>query len=193
MCGGSLFYRHLRGVAVGLSPRVRGKPVSMADANCAGGSIPACAGEAAIERGQVEQQKVYPRVCGGSDASSANDATRAGLSPRVRGKRRWRRSEWRPPGSIPACAGEAAGYDMDMRHYSVYPRVCGGSTGRNLVMNRNTGLSPRVRGKRRRRGRRTPGAGSIPACAGEACRRRTPAGSAGVYPRVCGGSASISS
>ena len=71
----------------------------------------------------------------------------------------------------------------------VYPRVCGGSPGRRLVACISAGLSPRVRGKRLVYQAAAAGAGSIPACAGEAacglwiCRK------APVYPRVCGGSA----
>ena len=49
------------------------------------------------------------------------------------------------------------------------------------------GLSPRVRGKRHRRGCRPPRRRSIPACAGETPTRGQPEVVSGVYPRVCGG------
>jgi len=67
--------------------------------------------------------------------------------------------------------------------------VCGGTLNGQMLLNRDAGLSPRVRGNRP--GRLAGGgvAGSIPACAGE------PEASYGaiyihkVYPRVCGGTA----
>ena len=49
------------------------------------------------------------------------------------------------------------------------------------------GLSPRVRGNRPRRRRRSESRRSIPACAGEPRERRGPVPPAPVYPRVCGG------
>ena len=49
------------------------------------------------------------------------------------------------------------------------------------------GLSPRVRGNPHRTHHRYPRARSIPACAGEPCRRPAKAGLGTVYPRVCGG------
>ena len=57
----------------------------------------------------------------------------------------------------------------------------------------NTGLSPRVRGNRRRPTRVWQRSGSIPACAGEP--RPSPASrrTRTVYPRVCGGTARSSS
>ena len=49
------------------------------------------------------------------------------------------------------------------------------------------GPSPRVRGSPRRAKSGDAPRGSIPACAGEPVRRRTPASSSRVHPRVCGG------
>ena len=69
---------------------------------------------------------------------------------------------------------------------------------RPLASSVGTGLSPRVRGSRVRRGEQGPCAGSIrgeqgpcagsiPACAGEPVRDGVPMRISQVYPRVCGG------
>ena len=73
----------------------------------------------------------------------------------------------------------------------VYPRVCGGTAGETVRANAAAGLSPRVRGNRMRCHRRTPVAGSIPACAGEPAPAFRPSRTLPVYPRVCGGTAAI--
>ena len=69
----------------------------------------------------------------------------------------------------------------------VYPRVCGGTGLLGIALRGLGGLSPRVRGNRRRRRRLGKIPGSIPACAGEPICRVTPVCSLTVYPRVCGG------
>ena len=173
---------------MGLSPRVRGKLRYSFIARPPLRSIPACAGEAGRRPGTADRQGVYPRVCGGSMAREWRDEGRGGLSPRVRGKRR------RVPGgatsrrSIPACAGEARRQLAQQIPAEVYPRVCGGSVGEVLGGVLVDGLSPRVRGKRRRGGGAPRRRGSIPACAGEAVIISLLCRGGGVYPRVCGGS-----
>ena len=111
-----------------------------------------------------------------------------GLSPRVRGKptRPWPAAP--PMRSIPACAGEARGCSSGRKMKRVYPRVCGGSSLRKLLTSAGHGLSPRVRGKRRRATMRLTLPRSIPACAGEAFFFVPAPGFPAVYPRVCGGS-----
>ena len=102
--GGSAF-----SVIGGLSPRVRGKPQRINRAVSWTRSIPACAGEAEVTAYVKVRKAVYPRVCGGSMEESVRRAGQAGLSPRVRGKRSRCRQPQPARGSIPACAGEAAG------------------------------------------------------------------------------------
>ena len=93
------------------------------------------------------------------------------------------------PGSIPACAGETLPLVPPLAMATVYPRVCGGNpTGRSRRIPAS-GLSPRVRGKHRRRHRRPDARRSIPACAGETECSELPFSSVRVYPRVCGGNA----
>ena len=66
VCGGTVYAQTLDIEGRGLSPRVRGNlglgHVALGDE----GSIPACAGEPAFGLESVGQQRVYPRVCGGT-------------------------------------------------------------------------------------------------------------------------------
>ena len=110
------------------------------------GSIPACAGEP-VNRGQVFCHRgVYPRVCGGTGFGGHSLLALLGLSPRVRGNRLRRPLAPCSPGSIPACAGEPIADGDWVIIYEVYPRVCGGTTGRKKENGKEEGLSPRVRG-----------------------------------------------
>ena len=69
----------------------------------------------------------------------------------------------------------------------VYPRVCGGTESAAVAELLWHGLSPRVRGNHIDAGDPVPFDRSIPACAGEPRPEKAGRGSAGVYPRVCGG------
>ena len=129
-------------------------------------------------------------MCGGTGIAKTMQQPGAGLSPRVRGN-----PPGPPPpelnaGSIPACAGEPQRRQISSGGGGVYPRVCGGTRGTASGAGRVKGLSPRVRGNRRRPGRLPMPRGSIPACAGEPPRPRARVAVAAVYPRVCGGTQS---
>ena len=65
--------------------------------------------------------------------------------------------------------------------------MCGGTSRRPGPTASRPGLSPRVRGNRRRPPARPGRPRSIPACAGEPGSRGGGAGLSWVYPRVCGG------
>ena len=107
VCGGSVPFGPPFILNAGLSPRVRGKLGGGSSGRVGVGSIPACAGEALRAAAERVTPAVYPRVCGGSNSSTAYKATLQGLSPRVRGKLRRQLVEVADEGSIPACAGEA--------------------------------------------------------------------------------------
>ena len=151
----------------GLSPRVRGNLARLLHRAGEIGSIPACAGEPSQPSACNPNCRVYPRVCGGTAASTLQAEFDNGLSPRVRGNPRSR--SWRSfvTGSIPACAGEPIRTRSGRLAMSVYPRVCGGTGVVSEGSRARMGLSPRVRGNQsgfypeETRGR------SIPACAGE--------------------------
>ncbi len=90
----------------GLSPRVRGSRERAGRHAPWRRSIPARAGEPASAGGDMRQETVYPRACGGAGAVLKLNWHSFGLSPRVRG------SPFRQPirpsrqRSIPARAGE---------------------------------------------------------------------------------------
>ena len=190
MCGGT-GSAHTKGSRCpGLSPRVRGNRIDYYAIGDSKGSIPACAGEPALDAHGRRAFEVYPRVCGGTWGAVGVLGSKPGLSPRVRGNQT-ASCEWnRPRRSIPACAGEPWTPSGRRRARGVYPRVCGGTAFQLGADGVIEGLSPRVRGNRgwprSNMGRR----GSIPACAGEPHPSRTAASGCRVYPRVCGGTSS---
>ena len=173
--------------AMGLSPRMRGNRDAQHHQPDAPGSIPAYAGEPAAGRGRSLPPTVYPRVCGGTQASAGIGAKAEGLSPRMRGNHWLGGGRGAGGGSIPAYAGEPRFLLTECDKMTVYPRVCGGTPCRITCHLSVSGLSPRMRGNRPAVWRGLRWAGSIPAYAGEPSGRMAPAGSSGVYPRVCGG------
>ena len=89
--------------------------------------------------------------------------------------------------SIPACAGEPRGRRRMLETLQVYPRVCGGTQFASAPVPAVQGLSPRVRGNRRRCCLTALRLRSIPACAGEPPLAVNDGQGSRVYPRVCGG------
>ena len=115
-----------------------------------------------------------------------------GLSPRVRGNRGSAPVGVVGSGSIPACAGEPRSPIFRKSVTRVYPRVCGGTPAVMNQVDREWGLSPRVRGNRFIKAFGGVYRGSIPACAGEPASLLAFNFSNRVYPRVCGGTGSNS-
>ena len=174
-------------MGISLSPRVRGNRHQRVGVDRVEGSIPACAGEPPPSGSVWVASRVYPRVCGGTPGVNGAFRPAEGLSPRVRGNQQRSQAPAPRRGSIPACAGEPGTRLFSFGEIGVYPRVCGGTSSAWLICCSRLGLSPRVRGNRRRRRPRGRRGGSIPACAGEPRAHLGSARSAGVYPRVCGG------
>ena len=187
MCGGTTGRRAEGQPCGGLSPCVRGNPVSPSGAPKAWGSIPACAGEPHPADDEAVGRTVYPRVCGGTETGLHVDMGHKGLSPRVRGNLSLWASSGRCWGSIPACAGEPITAATEAASVRVYPRVCGGTECPRATGRYARGLSPRVRGNPGYGRGEACGRGSIPACAGEPHADEPGRGLCGVYPRVCGG------
>ena len=187
VCGGTQWSFDILRASGGLSPRVRGNQSQAQPEQRHLGSIPACAGEPSLRRQPGTEQRVYPRVCGGTGKGAALYLTRKGLSPRVRGNPFAHESVVGSARSIPACAGEPARSRWCDRRSRVYPRVCGGTAASASVTCRSSGLSPRVRGNPGYPGIVAGELGSIPACAGEPYGRRLFLCCCRVYPRVCGG------
>ena len=174
-------------IKTGLSPRVRGNHSMPAWGTRSVRSIPACAGEPAWCLRPTSSAMVYPRVCGGTGLPAVWWHRCRGLSPRVRGNPVTSISSGSRARSIPACAGEPRSPMAPLPMRKVYPRVCGGTMVTPPPRNANPGLSPRVRGNRRRPGPVGWPGWSIPACAGEPTTAIGTAGICQVYPRVCGG------
>ena len=187
MCGGTLEKEYPVPVDLGLSLRVRGNPSVESADYVHRRSIPACAGEPQGVAGHDGHRRVYPRVCGGTQNSSRPSVVAAGLSPRVRGNRHRRRRHNPADGSIPACAGEPPPSARFSSSPAVYPRVCGRTRAMRPLGAMVKGLSPRVRGNLRYRGRCQHLIRSIPACAGEPHAAVGQRRQGAVYPRVCGG------
>ena len=187
VCGGTSVVGCGRGVAIGLSPRVRGNRLLRERRALQRRSIPACAGEPRQIELSVLAWRVYPRVCGGTSEWEIAGEPWQGLSPRVRGNRDGGIYTRYSHGSIPACAGEPCLDGIGPIPAGVYPRVCGGTPPFARCACVNWGLSPRVRGNLFGVLVWIEVRGSIPACAGEPDRGAEHAASAAVYPRVCGG------
>ncbi len=187
VCGGTTFPAGSCVTIAGLSPRVRGNHRQRHNVIALQGSIPACAGEPPPGGKGKMQTLVYPRVCGGTAHRNFDRRALLGLSPRVRGNQGgiWRGCA--AGGSIPACAGEPAALRVETMRDRVYPRVCGGTPRTGERVSIVYGLSPRVRGNRRKEQLPNGHIRSIPACAGEPTWRRDAGRGPKVYPRVCGG------
>ena len=193
VCGGTCKAQYGAAAGRGLSPRVRGNLWKCALPVNLRWSIPACAGEPRRRGGGQRWAGVYPRVCGGTEGARRAIAGGQGLSPRVRGNRVHRQAEGVKIGSIPACAGEPYQHHPPPHRREVYPRVCGGTYHGCRGPHCPPGLSPRVRGNRGRQRRFLQQPRSIPACAGEPGTVPAAGGTRTVYPRVCGGTATIQS
>ena len=166
-CGGTAQCRRCSEELPGLSPRVRGNLGDVADTEPPAGSIPARAGEprsAIIAQWAV---RVYPRACGGTEASIPVMNIAGGLSPRVRGNQRYIGVQPVMLGSIPARAGEPQDCPLPPTPGWVYPRACGGTKAGGSAQCPLAGLSPRVRGNLPGRAATPIGTRSIPARAGE--------------------------
>ena len=151
------------------------------------GSIPACTGEPEPPSRTATPNQVYPRVYGGTFYNTGKERIETGLSPRVRGNHFFGVHSLGQVGSIPACTGEPGWWRTCAPSGGVYPRVYGGTWIEMEEKTGKRGLSPRVRGNRRRRAARDLDVRSIPACTGEPGKRGIFPCRCGVYPRVYGG------
>ena len=114
-------------------------------------------------------------------------ASHWGLSPRRRGNRSVQCMTLTTCGSIPAQAGEPWPAALQAPTSRVYPRAGGGTFANRLLVQRDSGLSPRRRGNPLRPAGLVYHVGSIPAQAGEPTWRRSWRLSTRVYPRAGGG------
>ena len=185
--GGNYESGATEGGANGLSPRGRGKPRTHKPGRDTAGSIPAWAGETVGGLKSLIAEGVYPRVGGGNDRGFHRDVLAEGLSPRGRGKPDPDIIMEDGLRSIPAWAGETADRTRSSKAARVYPRVGGGNAAITASQSKQSGLSPRGRGKPRHCPLWRCVEGSIPAWAGETEGYPAKRQNAEVYPRVGGG------
>ena len=167
-CGATLRAHVVHPHCGGLSPRVRGNP------------------DVLVDHWRILNPRVYPRACGATLCCPGCERRGCGLSPRVRGNRHLVEADLPHGGSIPARAGQPLRPACTIAHTVVYPRACGATAMRYRYDRQSTGLSPRVRGNRRKPVRPSTTAGSIPARAGQPWCRTSPSRFGWVYPRACG-------
>ena len=170
----------------GLSPRVRGNRTGLGLQLYWPGPIPARAGQPLPWRRRARPSRAYPRACGATRYPEALALQLPGLSPRVRGNRRYRQGHHPLQGPIPARAGQPLTQFSRFVNKGAYPRACGATKGLRPMIRFAGGLSPRVRGNRHAADEVQVALGPIPARAGQ------PGGVGGVghdggaYPRACG-------
>ena len=186
VCGENSGWSFCRAGRPGSSPRVRGKPAVGHRRLDAGRLIPACAGKTKPARPRRLGPWAHPRVCGENAGDPGHARVLGGSSPRVRGKPSTFNDSGGVSRLIPACAGKTARTSRCGSGTAAHPRVCGENPGGVGVGGGDDGSSPRVRGKRRRRGRLRDRMGLIPACAGKTPALMASAALDRAHPRVCG-------
>ena len=106
VCGENATWGWADVLAMGSSPRVRGKPLRGFFPRPRKGLIPACAGKTQQGLPLLRQPRAHPRVCGENPKKVRRVSAAVGSSPRVRGKRRSSAASIVQVGLIPACAGK---------------------------------------------------------------------------------------
>ncbi len=185
--GGTRRFPHPARKSRGLSPPTRGNPGRHAPAPRPSRSIPAHAGEPAGCRRRFISAAVYPRPRGGTRLFGRRARIRRGLSPPTRGNPHRFGVNCVPERSIPAHAGEPAGFRAVRLNREVYPRPRGGTALVDLSDRAVSGLSPPTRGNRRSGQRLARNPRSIPAHAGEPRAAHLKRAIGSVYPRPRGG------
>ncbi len=184
--GATACFQAHRAVGRGLSPCVRGYH-RLAGGRCGFlGSIPVCTG---LPRGRGDHRSsggVYPRVYGATRTTCSIAFRLRGLSPCVRGYRAPRLVEEAAAGSIPVCTGLPRTKLSLVVGRGVYPRVYGATLQDATETVQQAGLSPCVRGYRRKNAILLMGLGSIPVCTGLPPSRLRTKAPLRVYPRVYG-------
>ena len=109
-CGENLESRSIAPLAIGSSPRVRGKLAAVLDDPARTGLIPARAGKTSWRIVPLMEHEAHPRACGENLVSGVVLHLMSGSSPRVRGKLGGDAHRVERPGLIPARAGKTASF-----------------------------------------------------------------------------------
>ena len=170
----------------GTSPRMRGKPAEKIGCPPSSRNIPAYAGKTFDIGDAVAGQKEHPRVCGENGATIGRGISRAGTSPRMRGKLMGGVPAVQRMRNIPAYAGKTCLRAFSPNVLSEHPRVCGENEWNTASPITQTGTSPRMRGKRPQHPAPTAYRGNIPAYAGKTILLSSRSRTSPEHPRVCG-------
>ena len=146
---------------------MRGKRFCRALRLVRSGLIPAHAGKTCCASAIVTPPRAHPRACGENQEASPHRGGLPGSSPRMRGKRIWRRIRMPLRRLIPAHAGKTPSSLAGIRRCKAHPRACGENVFENAGGVVGEGSSPRMRGKRWRGLWRRLRTGLIPAHAGK--------------------------
>ena len=150
VCGENLAVAVLTAAEKGSPPRVRGKLTLYLPDFRPHRITPACAGKTHGFLRALSCCQDHPRVCGENRSFSENPAPISGSPPRVRGKHGENRTEGRPEGITPACAGKTKFCLVISSSIRDHPRVCGENPVNPTQTIRGSGSPPRVRGKQNR-------------------------------------------
>lgn len=117
----------------GLSPPTRGNLLCCSIAGIRRGPIPAYAGEPNRDAHSPDATGVYPRLRGGTATTTAGTSYLTGLSPPARGNPKQDDGGYKKAGPIPACAGEPPSALIRLHWSGAYPRLRGGTSGRQHI------------------------------------------------------------
>ena len=172
--------------ATGSSPHARGTHHGLRPARVHGRFIPACAGNAVLAALGVGTVTVHPRMRGERMAKATGGNEPTGSSPHARGTPP--NPPMRSSGNrfIPACAGNAFSQGKQPVERAVHPRMRGERIGLAYLSAALIGSSPHARGTLANVGSRDVCCRFIPACAGNAPRRRGDTRPHPVHPRMRG-------
>ncbi|EFW09849.1 hypothetical protein HMPREF9005_1173 [Actinomyces sp. oral taxon 178 str. F0338] len=148
--------------------------------------IPARAGKTTVPGTVPKRKRAHPRACGENVRVCGAPPGRAGSSPRVRGKLGDEGYDAVGGGLIPARAGKTAIEAGKALATAAHPRACGENSLMSARASRNSGSSPRVRGKHGLDQRNGQIRGLIPARAGKTGWRRRRWAGRPAHPRACG-------
>ena len=185
-CGENALAPHRYCVALGSSPRVRGKRRGVARRARAPGLIPARAGKTSPGGGRGRGTAAHPRACGENTDAGASAPASAGSSPRVRGKRPCARVAGLAGRLIPARAGKTPISPACCASTPAHPRACGENAFITAQQQLLSGSSPRVRGKRTGMRLFPEIPGLIPARAGKTSESAQASQPYRAHPRACG-------
>ena len=155
--GENVVLRRLSAVAAGSSPRGRGKPTTPEAGQQWPRLIPAWAGKTWLRAVILPSPGAHPRVGGENVVAETKNFSRAGSSPRGRGKRHARRAVVCAVRLIPAWAGKTLQTTSCRRALKAHPRVGGENCCVRTTSPPNAWLIPAWAGKTDR-----PGPGQCP-------------------------------